>query len=186
MMHHKKILILFLTLCCANLLHACPDTTAAVEKKNAVTIEILGKGLIWSTNYERVFYRKQQFHLSMQAGTGFYGFDSPGYIPIPISCIARRQLAISRWFIETSIGGVALLSLTPTPKVQRDEFRSHPRDYGRPFILPFDVWYEGSLGICYQKRWMFKALYVPIYGRSWSDLIYYYATWGGISIGKAF
>lgn len=183
----KKIAFLFFAWLTMHNVYAGKDTTVFIPKKNVVFLELGGKGVLWSANYERTLFRKQSFSFNGHIGVGSYSAYTSTYIPVPVSFIVQKRLSTTHWFLEASLGGIAMPAANPTPRADIDAFRSHPRDYGRPIILPFDVWGEGSLGIRYQKKWVFKILYTPMYIRSMNDLkSYYYSNWGGISIGKAF
>lgn len=180
-------MFLFLMWLSTHIVYAGKDTTVFVMKKNCVYAELGGRALLWSINYEHIFRQKTHFAFGWQAGLSYSELGVPStYLPMPVSLFCIRRFAVSSWFFESSIGITALPNFRPTSKADRDEYKNHPRDYGRAITYPFDLWGSGSIGIRYQRKWLFGVSFVPLYGRSTTDLKYYYKSRVGIQIGKAF
>ena len=152
------LLLLFLipSLCLAQ-----DETNKAFFKKNSVYVEILGEGMLYSLNYERIVSNNGKFNTSVKIGGNYLG-DNLFFIPMGVSEIIGRK----NHHLETGLGLSA-------------SFFSESISEGY-------LWLTGRLGYRYQKpsgNFLFKAMYTPIIVASNVDggLI-----WFGISVGYAF
>lgn len=182
----KKIWFLFLVWLSTQTVYAGKDTTVFVPKRNCVYAELGGKAFLWSINYARTIAQKKSWWFQLQTGLSYSGWGFGPYVPVPVSLIGLKKIKTSCWHYEVSLGALFLPSYDPTSKAQRNEFRNHPKDFGQPFIDPFDAWYQASLGMRYERNWSFRFSCIPMYIRSWYDLKHYGAVRIGLSFGKTF
>lgn len=73
-----------------------------LSKKNELSLEVLGNGLLGSVNYSRQLTNKPQ--LEIRVGLGAYGSDPKTYLTIPLSVNYLFDIGSKHTFLYAGIG----------------------------------------------------------------------------------
>lgn len=144
-----------------------------VSKKNAIMLEGLGHGFIYSINYERILLDLPRTATTVQIGFSYYG-ESGGLIPLwmPITMNQMFKVHDNR-YIEIGAGrmlnddGIYDIDGTFSSDYQFDDW----------------VFRAGFRLHSNNQKWVLRAGYTPIYrnesGHEWIH-------WGALAIGYRF
>lgn len=153
--------------------------------KNAAYLEIGGNGIVYSFNYERIFFQKGIFKSAARAGLTLFPLKRGGKnhltTVLPIEIIG--MLGRSKHHLELGIG----ISPNLIPYSEIDpataDYTSVSYEYGT--FIPFRIGYR------YQKSdggFFFRAGYTPIldFPNKYKQRVDFTSIHGGISVGKSF
>ncbi len=145
--------------------------STASKQNNAIMVEALGHGFLYSINYERRLFGNTQFQTSAQIGAAYYG-EASGIVPlwVPISINQTVKLRDNK-FVEFGVGkmfrndGVVQIDGTFKDDYQLEEWI---------FRLGYKQYFKDD-------KYLLKIAYTPIY-QDKSDFVH----WGGIAFGYRF
>lgn len=152
-----------------------------LRKKNNLYIELLGKGIVASINYERIFHLSGKLSLAGHIGFNMNGNPIDIFVfPLSVYSIYR----IKKLGIEAGMGGIFVFTTNPDPMSKEEFYQLHP--YGSAVYTPkLAVHYVPSIGFRYYFGNLFfmRVNYYPIYqypyGKTW---LHYLGASIGISI----
>lgn len=94
-----------------------------INAKNAVFAEIGGKGIVYSLNFDRLFYQKNNLKLSARVGLGYIPetrvYSSALFVPISLNVMYGKKSN----YVEISLGQT--LRLYPSYNVQGVDYPSY-------------------------------------------------------------
>jgi hypothetical protein len=173
-----KKLILGLLICMACQL-TLTGQTIEKEPRNAIHMEALGHGVLYSLNYERLLITGKRFQTTAQLGIGYYGKKS-GIVPLVIPLTINEQFALTeKHFLEAGVGRV----FTDDGEVNVEGVHES--------VYTFDDWIF-RLGYRYHSpndKWVFRVSYTPflfIWRPETGGAFFDYENWAGLSFGYRF
>lgn len=174
----KNVIVLFLVGICFLITSA--GQTFEKEPKNAVHLEALGHGVLYSVNYERLLFTGKRFQTAAQIGIGYYGRNT-SLVPLiaPITINERFRLKENH-FIEAGIGVLFF----------DDAYLESGGDNRGKYTID-DIIFR--LGYRYQSpndKWVFRAAYTPTLFiwrvENGPTIIEDFMSWPGVSVGYRF
>ena len=138
--------------------------TSDIGKRKSFYFEIGGSGGVGSFNYEKHFYKKNNFELTWRAGLSFAPIDKNNGTGIVFPIMLNGLIGKKSHHLELGVGQ----GITVTTK-------------GSFFTLT-----TAAIGYRYQsesKKWFYRVTYTPLI----SYLVdFQIQQWGGMSIGYTF
>ncbi|AHM59551.1 hypothetical protein D770_06440 [Flammeovirgaceae bacterium 311] len=177
-----KILLLMVVMLPSMQAEAQKEATP-VTATNAVYLELLGNGVYYSINYERMFFQKGIIRAAARVGVGAlpWRMGSGSYLKAAIPVELIGLLGKSKHFLEAGVGYTPFLVpwSGSVGSAIDDEFKS----YIIRSRIPFRIGYR------YQKPaggFFFRAAYMPTldYTPGWSSHLQLINV--GVSVGKSF
>jgi hypothetical protein len=159
------------------------DTTSATHKKttqqffpkNSFYVEILGNAMLYSVNYERMFFPKKRICLSLRTGVGYIPGKVMGDFMIPFLTNGILRLT-KNTFIELGFG-----MMIWTYNTVNQDVSPYSPDY---VAKGTEIELTSVAGFRYKskKGFLLRIDYTPILMTYHKD----YVPWGGISLGYCF
>lgn len=147
------------------------ETVIDLGKRNAIMIEGLGHGFVYSINYERILVDLPRTATTVQIGLSYYG-ESGGVIPfwMPVT-VNQMFLTKENQYIEIGVGRM----------FNDDGFVTIENNYINEYRFDDWVFRFGYRLHSNNQKWVFRAAYTPIY-QDVGELIH----WGSLAAGYRF
>lgn len=139
--------------------------------KNAVSLELMGHGFIYSLNYERQIWWNENTITTAQIGVSYYGKKTgvvPLWVPMTINQLFRFH---EGHFVELGVGKM----------LRNDGIEHHDGTFEDDYQIEDWVFRWGYRYQHPNSRWILKAAYTPIYLDGY-DFIH----WAGTAVGYRF
>jgi len=145
--------------------------TNQLAHKNAVIVEGMGHGAIYSLNYERILLGNEKTFTSGKIGIAYYGKKS-GFVPLWVPISLNQSIRLRRThYLEVGVGKLF------TNDAIQDVDGSFEDDYQLEEWI-FRLGYRHHFK---NDKWLLKVAYTPIY-QDKSEYIH----WGGVAFGYRF
>ena len=151
-------------------------------KKSALYVEIGGNGEVWSANYDRQFYEKNNFKVGYRFGISAFPSRDTDEVNwrLMIPAEAYGLWGRDKHFLELGIGA----SL-----VHGNRFKPSDEANGGDYQSVFEVAMFPRLGYRHQRKeggFMYRIGFTPVVLDTGDKPSLKFAPWGGISLGKSF
>lgn len=150
--------------------------------KNNLYVELLGKGIYYSINYEKPFTFRN-YDLLFHIGAAYVPIDFyRRYVLLPIS--TYKLIGYNSTKLEIGIGATLAFNVNPTPKDSLKKHESDPSEYAVPYEPFFRILGCPSIGYrFYKSHFLFRtAFYLYTYNHLYDKKLVC-QLWGGISFG---